>query len=211
MTAGFEFVTYPKIARLNREIIITEKIDGTNAAIQVRGMGGLLPGDPTPEGFRRVSSEVLVAAQSRTRIITPESDNFGFARWVHEHAAALATLLGYGVHFGEWWGAGVQRTYGLKTKAFSLFNVTRWADVFSDGPLMIGGVPVNSVPVLYRGDWISEGLRFAPEFVRAALRIGGSVAAPGFLMPEGIVVFHSASGQLFKATIEKDEKPKGVA
>jgi len=34
VTAGFEFVTYPKIARLNREIIITEKIDGTNATIE---------------------------------------------------------------------------------------------------------------------------------------------------------------------------------
>jgi hypothetical protein len=62
-----EFKPWPKIARLNRDITITEKIDGTNAAVIV-----------TEEGE--------VAAQSRTRIITPDADNFGFARWVAEHA-----------------------------------------------------------------------------------------------------------------------------
>jgi hypothetical protein len=31
------------------------------------------------------------------------------------------------------------------------------------------------------------------------------------MRPEGIVVFHTASGALFKKTIEGDEKPKGQA
>ncbi len=32
-------------------------------------------------------------------------------------------------YFGEWWGSGVQRGYGLQKgdKRFSLFNVSRWA------------------------------------------------------------------------------------
>ena len=30
-----EFKEFPKIARLNREVIVTEKIDGTNAAVIV--------------------------------------------------------------------------------------------------------------------------------------------------------------------------------
>jgi hypothetical protein len=42
-----------------------------------------------------------------------------------------------------------------------------------------------------------------------SLRINGSVAVPGFLKPEGIVVFHVAAGKLFKATLESDEKAKG--
>lgn len=29
------------------------------------------------------------------------------------------------------------------------------------------------------------------------------------MTPEGVVVFHSAQGVLFKKTLEKDEEPKG--
>jgi hypothetical protein len=41
------------------------------------------------------------------------------------------------------------------------------------------------------------------------LKEGGSLAAPGFANPEGIVIYHHATKQLFKKTIEKDEKGKG--
>ena len=96
------------MARLSRECIITEKLDGTNAQICITEAGDFLVG-------------------SRTRWITPEYDNFGFARWAHENRDDLMTL-GVGKHFGEWWGMGIQRNYGLTERRFSLFNVTRWAD-----------------------------------------------------------------------------------
>ena len=38
---------------------------------------------------------------------------------------------------------------------------------------------------------------------------GRSVAAPGFMKPEGVVVFHTAGNLGFKKTLEKDEVPKG--
>ena len=38
----------------------------------------------------------------------------------------------------------------------------------------------------------------------------GSVAAPGFMNPEGVVAFHTAGGHLYKKTIEKDHLPKGA-
>lgn len=41
------------------------------------------------------------------------------------------------------------------------------------------------------------------------LRTRGSVAAPGFMKPEGVVVFHTASQQLFKVTLENDDERKG--
>jgi hypothetical protein len=41
------------------------------------------------------------------------------------------------------------------------------------------------------------------------LKEGGSVAAPGFMKPEGIVIFHTAAQWLLKKTIEKDDTPKG--
>jgi len=41
-----------------------------------------------------------------------------------------------------------------------------------------------------------------------SLRLNGSVAAPGFMDPEGYVMFHTASGVLFKATVQDDDLPK---
>ncbi len=175
-----EFEPFPKLARLRRECIITEKIDGTNAAIVI-GEGG------------------AVGAQSRTRLITPADDNFGFARWVETHADRLRDLLGPGRHFGEWWGAGIQRRYNQTEKRLSLFNVVRWADIReqSDGLLDI-------VPTLYRGVFDHGDV----ESALGMLRREGSMAAPGFDKPEGIVVFHVAANTGFKVTLEKDDEPK---
>jgi hypothetical protein len=41
------------------------------------------------------------------------------------------------------------------------------------------------------------------------LQAYGSIAAPGFMQPEGVVIYHHAANQLFKKTIIGDEKPKG--
>ncbi len=181
MTEAIPFVPFPKIPRLKRSIVITEKIDGTNASILVPEDGGPL----------------LVG--SRNRWITPEADNAGFARWVKEREEDLRAGLGFGHHFGEWWGSGIQRRYGLAEKRFSLFNTGRWHGV----------IPTHChvVPVLYAGAWSQEAIDATLE----SLRVNGSSAAPGFMKPEGIVVFHAASQSLYKVTLEKDEEPKGKA
>lgn len=41
------------------------------------------------------------------------------------------------------------------------------------------------------------------------LKWHGSKAAPDFMNPEGIVIFHTAANVMFKVTLEGDEKPKG--
>jgi hypothetical protein len=109
--------------------------------------------------------------------------------------------LGPGSHFGEWWGQGIQRRYGLAEKRFSLFNVHRWGDD------AVRPACCLVVPVLYRGAFHTTAIEGALHDLRA----GGSVAAPGFMQPEGVVIFHSASGALFKKTLEKDESPKSIA
>jgi hypothetical protein len=43
------------------------------------------------------------------------------------------------------------------------------------------------------------------------LETQGSIASPGFMKPEGIVIYHVAGDCYFKKTIENDEKPKGVS
>ncbi len=173
------FESFPKIPRLRRGCIITEKIDGTNAQIYF-----------TEDGAMRVGS--------RNRWISPADDNYGFARWAVENEAELRKL-GPGRHFGEWWGAGIQRRYGLTEKRFSLFNVHRWRDAVAAGS---DAFPTccSLVPVLYEGPVADEHVDACLE----RLRESGSVAAPGFMTPEGVVVLHCASRTLYKVTLGDD-------
>lgn len=180
---GVVFKAWPKIPRLFRDMCVTEKIDGTNAAIHV-----------TPDG--------QVVAQSRNRLIYPHADNHGFAKWAEVNAADLAEELGEGIHYGEWWGNGIQRGYGLANgdKRFSLFNAYRYADVY------IPAIGLGVVPVLYQGPFNTADV----DLVLRMLVREGSHAAPGFMRPEGIVIYHEAARSSFKVTVENDEKPKGA-
>ncbi len=176
----YEFEEFQKIPRLKRNCVITEKIDGTNAQIHI-----------TDEG--------LILAGSRNRYITPQDDNYGFARWVEANKEEL-TKLGPGRHYGEWWGSGVGRGYGLTggEKRFSMFNVGRWNA--ENLPSCVG-----LVPVLYEGPFSSAKV---DELIED-LRVNGSKAAPGFMKPEGLIVYHAAARSLFKVTVEKDDEWKG--
>ena len=171
-----EFVKFQKIARLSREIVVTEKIDGTNGLIYIGDDGEFQVG-------------------SRTRWITPEDDNMGFARWAYEHKDELMSL-GAGCHYGEWWGAGIQRGYELKEKRFSLFNSFRWSDELGARPSCC-----CVVPVLYIGMFDTAKI----DDILRDLQMNGSKAAPGFMHPEGVVVYHAAGRVYFKKTIENDE------
>ena len=194
MTEQVEFVEFQKIARLSRPVIITEKIDGTNGCIYIGDDGSFLVG-------------------SRTRWITPECDNHGFAAWAYLHKDELMGL-GQGRHFGEWWGSGIQRGYGLPKgeKRFSLFNVQRWC-LFGQEPkerptqdprIMkkqdILPACCGLVPVLHEGAFTMERV----ELCLGDLQFGGSKASPGFMNPEGVVVYHTAGNVAFKKTLNGD-------
>lgn len=173
-----EFKEWTKIARLSRDCVVTEKIDGTNAQIFITEDGQIFTG-------------------SRTRWITPQNDNFGFAKWVEQRKDEILKM-GPGRHFGEFWGIGIQRGYDLFERRFSLF-----------GRIVAKEVPncVTIVPTLYEGIFDTEKI----GQVLQTLIEYGSKAAPNYMNPEGIVIFHKASGQLFKKTIKDDEVPKGVS
>ena len=175
-----EFKGFPKIARLAREIIVTEKIDGTNGVVYIDDDGMILPG-------------------SRTQWLI-DSDNHGFRKWVEENSEELSKL-GPGSHFGEWWGSGIQRGYGLPKgeKRFSLFNTSRWTDD------AVRPTCCHVVPILYTGIFTTYFI----EDALTQLKETGSRAAPGFMKPEGVVIFHPQGNVGFKKTIEKDEEYKG--
>jgi hypothetical protein len=186
-----EFRGFPKIARLSREIVITEKIDGTNSSIFIS------------EDLSPITCEsgrvVPFLCGSKNRWIFPENDNHGFARWAYEHADELLKL-GKGQHFGEWWGKGIQRGYGIEEKKFSLFNVAKWYDELAR-PQCCG-----VVPILFRGMFTTDNVETALNYLKET----GSVAVPTFMKPEGIVIYHTHGNFYLKKTIEGDEKPKSV-
>lgn len=211
------FAEFPKIARYSREAIVTEKIDGTNAQVYIADV--FSPGFIEAEPLKRLAivGALAIWAGSRTRWITPEDDNFGFASWVKENAESLIKL-GPGRHFGEWYGSGIQRGYGLVNgeRRWSLFNVSRWC-LHNQEPKVIPQpdprkakvqdvLPacVGLVPELWRGPFDDIPMRSILERLQAH----GSYAAPGFLDPEGVVIYHTAGNALFKKTLAKDAEPK---
>ncbi len=106
------------LVRLDREAVMFPtityrakvKLDGTNAAVHV-----------LPDG--------RFAAQSRTRLLTPQSDNYGFATWVHDNAAFFRSLgerLGHAIVYGEWCGPGIQKNVAInriERKLFAIFAI----------------------------------------------------------------------------------------
>jgi hypothetical protein len=203
------FQEFPKMARLTRDCVITEKIDGTNAQVHIVSDSEIAY-DKDLHGSTVIVRDAVrgltMFAGSRTRYITPLDDNFGFAAWVDRNQYEL-WALGEGQHFGEWWGSGIQRGYGLAKgeKRFSLFNTARWSDDRDrekyphDRPACC-----SVVPVLYSGEFSTEIIGTQIE----RLRTLGSLAAPGFDKPEGLVIWHEAARIYFKKTLEKDAEGK---
>lgn len=204
-----EFTEWPKTKRLFRDVVVTEKLDGTNSAIHIStvpyipAFGGFPPGSYSVivDGVRYV-----VTAQSRKRIITPgkTTDNYGFAAWVYEHATEIVRLLGEGLHFGEWWGRGIQRNYGMEDRRFSLFNAERYDHLNHDDAAIFDGSRLSTVAVLYSGTFAEAAI------CQALTDLGdyGSVAAPGFMNPEGICIYHTQTRNVFKVTLDNNDAGK---
>jgi hypothetical protein len=216
MEGALEHQDFNKMARWSRDITITEKIDGTNSQVAIFTDAEV---DKAKFDFANTAGGkhflpplcsiggLNIYAGSRNGWLLPHGahDHHGFAQWVWENRFDLVDL-GPGRHFGEWWGSGINRGYDLKNgeKFFSLFNVSRWDPMDA----LISKTPPSCcsvVPILYRGPNTEDAILRSLE----VLQQQGSYAAPGFMRPEGIVIFHEAANKLFKKTLERDEEPKG--
>lgn len=198
------FEPFEKISRLSRPIIITEKLDGSNGQIFIQTHEEYKAENDVEFGEGNCGSEpgiitedFIIRVGSRKRWLGPakSEDHFGFYKWAHEHVDELCLDLGPGRHFGEWWGQGIQRGYGLEEKRFSLFNTHRWNS--SNTPNCVHVVPiVGECPVFDTG---------AIELALSILKVEGSRAAPGFMQPEGVVIYHPHGNVLMKKTFKGDE------
>lgn len=174
-----EFQDFQKISRLSRPCVVTEKIDGTNGQIYI-------------------TEDFDFYVGSRNRYLTKENDNHGFYKWAMENKEELLTL-GKGRHFGEWWGCGIQGRYSIKEKRFSLFNVKRYAE---NRPSCCHVVPVLAEIDTFDTNYISR-------IMNDLIMMGSVASGISSDKPEGIVIYHTHSGSLFKKTFENDEFPKG--
>lgn len=190
-----EFKPYGKTQRFKGfGVVLTEKIDGTNALVCVTEDGRVLAG-------------------SRNRWITPGklTDNYGFAAFVEENKDELRKL-GVGYHYGEWWGSGIGRGYDMghdkvivngvlqnipgapARRVYSLFNTQRWGAHNPNTPACC-----SVVPVLYHGAFTGKEHLDAEK----ALLLTGSVAAPGYRRPEGICMYFLQTDTIFKVVFDK--------
>jgi len=221
------FVEFKKIPRLSREVIVTEKLDGSNGQIVVMTEEKIILEcehcDYTSDDFIEKfclyihpenphveeSDKLYLFAASRNRWLSTgkQNDNHAFAYWVQEHGAELV-MLGEGRHFGEWYGKGIQRGYGLEEKRWALFNVSKWQNKnlpLVDEKQKYPPSCCEVVPILFEGTFMTESI----DAILEQLKNNGSKAVPSYMNPEGICIYHEAAGQYFKKTIENDEKHKG--
>lgn len=183
------FIKWPSTPRFHKGMTIAEKINGTNACVRI------LDGK--------------VTAQSRKRIITPESDNFGFASWVYENAGALTDVLGYGVHFGEWFGEGIQKNpLGIEGKRFALFSPWKFNDTEKER-IQESGL-VEFVPILFEGqaDYMTIP-NVIEDLIYTGSRVVGAAQkfAPAIRRAhdaEGIIVWHRETQQKYKILLDND-------
>lgn len=132
------------------------KLHGTNAGVMVKSNGE-------------------VTALSRTHIISPGSDNAGFARWVEDRRELFAARAHSGteetlVFHGEWVGPGIQKgvaVNSLKEKVFALFSlrilVAGEEIMFIDDPSMLAEYAAL-FPGSYAIPWFHDGEEFTVDW-----------------------------------------------
>lgn len=165
-----DFPKFPSIERFdNLRCFITEKIDGTNGLIEVSCQG--------------------VKFGSRNKWLSNGDDNFGFYAYFSQYVDDMVAWYhrnapGYNWEpvriYGEWFGKGIQRGYDLKERKFMPFSYGLAED--------IEGVFAPNIVLpefLYQGKFSREVLNNCMN----SLKEEGSQVVPGYMKPEGVVVY----------------------
>ena len=115
--------TYPHLVPGPIEYRSKGKLHGTNAGITVAG------GE--------------YAAQSKSKVVTPQDDNAGFARWVEGFADYWKSLPDMTI-FGEWCGPGIMRGTAINqipSKVFAVFAIVAGGEFIADPAAIAAMLP----------------------------------------------------------------------
>lgn len=119
------------------------KLHGTNAAVQVHTDG-------------------TIVCQSRESIITPQSDNAGFARWVESNKEPWMEAAGY-ILYGEWCGPGIQKNVAISQIPRKIFAVFAARPIHNPNFLVIEpeelSLLVYGITDVYVLPWYNEGIK----------------------------------------------------
>jgi len=168
-----KYPSFPSIERIeNIRCFINEKIDGTNGMIEI-----------TKDALR---------FGSRNTYLSSKEDNHGFYKFCKEYITYPVSDIiirrlypnnppTYPVRiYGEWFGKGIQRTYGLKARYFMPFNP------YHADALTYCGVPYIVYPAeLYSGKFSVSQL----ELCMDDLKLRGSKVIEDYMNPEGVVIY----------------------
>ncbi|TSA57198.1 hypothetical protein D4R42_02075 [bacterium] len=145
LSEAIPHLKYSGIQSLSRaEVIVTEKIDGTNAVVYVHEDGRVLAG-------------------SRNRWITLDNENLGFARYVEDHTEEFREM-GPGYHYGEFIGCGIQRRYNNIPKEFVSFEHWRADLRFRTVPILYTGLWSQTAMTVILQELKSGGSVLVPGF-----------------------------------------------
>lgn len=194
-----EFSPWPKTKHIDKcmSVIVTEKIDGTNACIVFEEDGTMF-------------------VQSRNRIITPAMDNAGFARWAERNKRDLFYIFGPGRHYGEWWGHKIGRTYDMSYNVFSVFNNGRFYkteansnDSMSTRAYEMGlGEEVSAVPLVYSGSYGTQEMEDAINNLRTGASMAANEFGVEYTKPEGVCIYFREFDKVAKLVFAHPGKHK---
>src|ERR1700728_871341 len=191
----------------------TVKLHGTNASV-------VFPGDGT------------YYCQSRTRVISVEDDNHGFAKWVEDNKEAFQALehslrIYHGVVlYGEWFGQGIQSGVAVSSlpKRFVVFGMKQiseddWFNRYSNilytkvfGFVTIWDFPTYEITIDFSAPELSQNrLVETTEAVEKECPVGKQLGVSG--VGEGVVWSPQSNsfpvhGLQFKVKGEKHSETK---
>ncbi|HRJ44497.1 MAG: RNA ligase (ATP) [Caldilineaceae bacterium] len=201
--------SYPDVLLPGEEVVITEKIHGTNCRVGFVVEGGERLRMAGSRGLRRKMPESAEAMQQNT---------YWYPHTLPGVAELLAELERRGhrqaVIFGEVYGRGIQAyTYGQNAVAFRAF------DLMVDGKYMDYGefaslcaeYQIESVPLLYRGEF---SLAVAKRFSDGESLVGGAHGREGVVVKPvrerhdlkigRVILKYVGDGYLFGKVAEQD-------
>ena len=156
---------YPDIFEEGEEVIVTEKIHGTNCRM------GLVPDEDVAEGTYQ--SKFIAGSHNQQRkkpVDNYESNLYWYPLGCIPSVTELLRHLnesrhfGQAILFGETYGKKVQKSHdygemiGLQFRAFDIYADGRYLD-YSDKQALFSDFNIPMVPVLYRGPFSLEKVR----------------------------------------------------
>lgn len=120
----------------------------------------------------RIDADGTVTAMSRSAVLTPESDNAGFAKWVAEHEElfrAAKPTFGSVAIYGEWAGPGIQKGVAVNSIPKRIFAVFGARILESDRNFIFEPSELEAlcpkVADLYVLPWFNSGEEFQIDLI----------------------------------------------